>query len=328
MNSPDSVTYYLGVDGGQSHTTALIADEGGRLLGRGQGGPSNHTRAPGGRARLESAVRDSVGRALQSAGLMSHKDIRSIRFHSAHLALTGEPEGKLEVVQEVLKADLLAVDHDAPAALAGATAGEDGIIVLAGTGSVAFGTWRGQPVRIGGRGYLFADEGSAFAMSKTAVARAIRCEDRNLDLGELRTLLLSFFQKHNARDIAEDFYIDRISRDQLAAFALPLCELAERGNRSALEILEAAAQDLSEMAEAAAARLGAENEKIRVSFGGGVFKSTIVQVRFTSLVKSRLCRAEIAAPHFGADVGALLLAYRLAGTEITTELIETLRASM
>lgn len=120
--------YFLGVDGGQSHTRALVADNQGRILGRGQAGPSNHTREPGGRARLNQALTQAVGAALQEAALLKRQPIAEFKFVSAYLALTGEPEDKLEIVRELLRADQLVVDHDAPGALAGALAGAEGVI--------------------------------------------------------------------------------------------------------------------------------------------------------------------------------------------------------
>ena len=60
---------FLGVDGGQSSTTAVIGDETGRILGSGRGGPCNHVGKAEGRERFLNAMRESVGRACQSAGL-------------------------------------------------------------------------------------------------------------------------------------------------------------------------------------------------------------------------------------------------------------------
>ena len=157
--------YFLGIDGGQSHTTALIADGRGNILGVGQAGASNHTRAPGGRARLTNAVNQAVGAALQQAGLVglpTDENVAAFKFTGAHLALTGEPQDKIGIVSELLQAETLRVGHDAAGALLGAYMGGTGILVLAGTGSVACGETEDtkqlrQYARIGGRGYLFAN---------------------------------------------------------------------------------------------------------------------------------------------------------------------------
>ena len=59
---------YLGIDGGQTQTKAVVADASGHVLGRGIGGPSNHVEAPGGRDRLRAGVTDSTNAALREAG--------------------------------------------------------------------------------------------------------------------------------------------------------------------------------------------------------------------------------------------------------------------
>jgi N-acetylglucosamine kinase-like BadF-type ATPase len=61
--------YFLGIDGGQSSTTALIGDETGRVLGVGRAGPCNHAAAGEGRRKFIAAVTESVSQARDSAGL-------------------------------------------------------------------------------------------------------------------------------------------------------------------------------------------------------------------------------------------------------------------
>jgi N-acetylglucosamine kinase-like BadF-type ATPase len=126
--------YFLGVDGGQSGTIALIGDETGRVLGSGSGGPCNHAAASEGRARLEGAVRESVGAACREAGLES-----SPRFEAACFGMSGGPEDKRAILETLVDTGYLIVTTDAAIALAGATASGNGLIVIAGTGSMAFG---------------------------------------------------------------------------------------------------------------------------------------------------------------------------------------------
>ena len=63
--------FFLGVDGGQSSTTALIGDATGRIVGVGRGGPCNHATAEEGRDRLQRAVSESVSQACAAAGFDS-----------------------------------------------------------------------------------------------------------------------------------------------------------------------------------------------------------------------------------------------------------------
>lgn len=326
----DYEEYYLGIDGGQSHTTALIGDANGFIVGRGLSGPSNHTRSPDGRERLERAVSESVSDALREAELMTRGSIGDFYFHSAHLAMTGEPEGKLEVIEQILSAEHLVVGHDAPGALSGALAGQTGIIVLSGTGSVAYGEMQVNQnsiwqARVGGHGYLFGDDGSGFWIGKESLRLALHLEDRDSSEGEaFRTALLTHFKRDSLKAIAEDFYADLITRDQLASFTLRVDRLARQGDEIAVSFLQQAATDLAELAEATALKLGATRRRVQVSYSGGIFNSKLLLRQFKSRVKELLPKAQVVAPHYGPDIGALLLAYRNAEKKITRQLLKNL----
>ena len=318
--------YFLGIDGGQSHTTALIADGNGRILGQGSAGASNHTRAPGGRERLIAAVTKSVSEALENAGLLKKPSksktpngLADFKFASAHLAMTGEPEDKVEIVNDLLRADQLFVGHDAPAALAGALAGREGVIVLAGTGTVACGeTAGGKFAQVGGHGYMFGDEGGAFSIAKDALSVALMMEDCGRPMA-LSKELLAHFKRPTLKAIAEDFYAGELSRDRLASFAVRVDKLAKRKDPAAIEILDVAGEALAAMAVSCVNRL--ELFKGKISFGGGVFKNRLVRDVFEEIVMAELPDVEIAAPQFGPEIGALLLAYRQAGKKITPPLL-------
>ncbi len=69
--------YFLGVDGGQSSTTALIGDESGRVLGMGRGGPCNHVSAAEARAKFMGAIGGCVSQAREAAGLPADTHFRA-----------------------------------------------------------------------------------------------------------------------------------------------------------------------------------------------------------------------------------------------------------
>src|ERR1044072_2127125 len=105
---------FLGVDGGQSGTTAIIGDETGRILGSGEAGPCNHATAAEGRAKLERAIRGSVGAACEEAGL----EVAAVQFEGACFGMSGGPEDKHEIITSILKTTQLFMTNDAVAALA------------------------------------------------------------------------------------------------------------------------------------------------------------------------------------------------------------------
>ncbi|CAN5635307.1 hypothetical protein BH24ACI1_BH24ACI1_21610 [soil metagenome] len=178
---------FLGVDGGQSHTEAVIADENGNVLASGFGGASNHAEHPGGRERLRNAILNSVGEALKNANL---PPVEKTIFTAAHFGMTGGADYKEEIINETVTAEHLIVGHDAPTALFGATAGEPGIVVVAGTGSVIYGeNKRGETTKIGGLGYLFSDEGSGFWLALQTIRLAIKEQDGLLEPAGLEQLV-------------------------------------------------------------------------------------------------------------------------------------------
>ncbi|HVF26838.1 MAG TPA: BadF/BadG/BcrA/BcrD ATPase family protein [Pyrinomonadaceae bacterium] len=317
---------YLGVDGGQSHTEAVVADGDGNIIGRGRAGPSNHAEQPGGRERLRHAVVESVGRALEAAG---ESPISETKFVAAHCAMTGGAEFKEEIISSVLRARHLKVGHDAPAALAGAMAGEPGIIMIAGTGAVAYGeNSRGENARAGGWGHLFGDEGSAYWMAKEGVRRAMMAEDSLTGRTDLQRLALMHFQKASLRALALSVYGEEISRDQLATFAETVHAAALAGDTASHNIISEAARSLAALAGVVINKLYSDSESARVACVGGVFRGGLARASFAAVLNEKTPNAGIVEPRFDPPTGALLLAYRAAGLNLSDELLSNLSESV
>ena len=141
--------YVLGVDGGQTSTLAVVATEDGELLAAGRGGPANHLDEPGGPERLRRSLDDAIGHALDAAGL------RGQRIAAACFGMTGSGALVPTIIPSIVAVDKLRVENDAVTALAGATVCRPGVVVISGTGSVAFGAdERGERVAVGGWGYI------------------------------------------------------------------------------------------------------------------------------------------------------------------------------
>lgn len=300
---------FLGVDGGQSSTTALIGDETGSVLGIGRGGPCNHAAADEGRARLERAVRESVAAACAQAGV----DPLSVHFESACMGMSGGPDDKRDILSALLRTGRLTVVTDAEIALSGATETGQGIIVIAGTGSIAFGRNElNRTVRAGGWGYIFGDEGSAFDLVRLAVRAALRMEEGWGPATALRQSLLVATGAADSNDLLHRFYAPEWPRDRVALLAPLIDEAAGSADSVALEILNSAAQQLAALAASVRAQLWKPEASVDIAYSGGVFRSQRLTERFRLLVElgsANHCGPVLQSP----AVGALLEAYRKVG---------------
>ena len=301
--------YFLGVDGGQSSTIALIGDETGRVLGSGSAGPCNHVRVGDGREKFVGAVVGCVLAACLKAGL----DAGRLRFESACLGFSGGPDDKRAIVEEIVPADRIFVTTDAWIALSGATAGAPGIITMAGTGSISFGrNAGGQTARAGGWGYVFGDEGGAFDIVRQAVRALLRAEEGWGLPTSLHRKLMSATGASNANELVHLLYTSDFPRDRVASFATLVDEAVLEGDAVARQIVHTAAQQLATITAAVREQLFREGEVVRVAYAGGTFRNTLLAERFRALVEMDVdCKC--GPPQHKPAMGALIEAWQAAG---------------
>jgi N-acetylglucosamine kinase-like BadF-type ATPase len=297
---------FLGVDGGQSSTTALIGDEHGHILGRGLGGPCNHAIAAEGRAKLERAVSASVATACVEANL----DAATVHFAAACFGMSGGPDDKQAILASLLRADRLIVTHDAAIALSGATTAGQGIVTIAGTGSIAFArNAAGQTARAGGWGYVFGDEGGAFDIVRQALRAALRMEEGWGPPTLLHQALLDATASPSANHVLHLFYTPDWPRSRVAALASLVDTAAAEGDAVALRVLENAAQELALLTASVRGQLWQPGQAVEVAYTGGVFASQRLLERYRMLVELEAGN-RCAAPLHGPAEGALLEAIR------------------
>jgi N-acetylglucosamine kinase-like BadF-type ATPase len=301
--------YFLGIDGGQSSTTAMLGDRDGRVVGFGQGGPCNHVEGPGGREKFINAIEACVSQAAPS---ISREDI-----HALCGGFSGGPHDKQQLLAEMFPASQVFVTTDATIALAGATAGEPGVIVIGGTGSIAFGRNAfGETARAGGWGYVFGDEGGGFDITRQALRACLRAEE---GWGPPTTLAQSFLEATGAtsmNDLLHRFYTTAWPRPKIAALSKLVDAAAESGDQIAQGILHSAAHELAGYTSAVRGKLFHANEPARIAWIGGVFRSARLLSRFRTLLE--IDEANTCAPPIhGPAAGALLEAYRNAGVTVS-----------
>ncbi len=304
------------MDGGQSHTRAVVGDASGAVIGGGTAGPANCTGEEGSGEKLQRAVSNAVGEALDRTG----RKLADTRFAAACFGLSGGPASKRAVIASVISAQRLEIVGDAEIALLGGLGGEPGIVVIAGTGSMAFGkNAAGKTSRAGGWGYVFGDEGGAFGIVRQALRAALRQGEGWGPETALTDVLLKECEARNVNELMHRFYTKELTRDRIASLAPLVDHAASEGDGVAAEILRGAVECLQELAIAVRKKLYDIKEAVPIVPVGGVFRSPFVADKFRTRVDAEE-NTSVVQPKFEPVMGALMRAYQLVGIDGQTAL--------
>ncbi len=309
--------WVLGLDGGGTRTVALVANEKGRVLGRGESGPSSHHTA--GMARAAEAVHRAVGEALEDAGLVPQA------LSAAFFALVGadRPMDRQVMASAIARLGLhcpVRVEHDSVAALAGATEGKPGVVVMAGAGSIAYGEDpSGNAARAGGYGPILGDEGSGYDIGRRALIAVLRAEDGRSPATVLTERIKRRFMLDRMTDLIHLVYGSPapLDRPEIAALAPMVVEAAREGDAIAREILRVAGRELGLAAAAVLQRLEWEDgSPIPVAGVGEIFSAgNLLTLPMQQVIQSACPQAQMMQAKHTPAYGAVLLALRSIGIE-------------
>src|SRR6202789_700481 len=289
---------YAGIDGGQSSTIAVVLDARGTLLGRGTAGPSDHVDEPANTQRAAQACESALAAALAAAQLPAGTEPDAVV-----IGLSGY-EGSWYGREPAFGHAVVRYKHDSVIALAGAIRDRPAAVVIAGTGSVAYGESANRdPVRAGGYGYLFGDEGSSFAIARTALAGAMHQSDRGVQT-DLGLAALAFFDCPDLRALARAVGLGEIGRPQVASFARVVFDAARLGDPEAGAIVEDAAAALADLAQLIVEQLGhADLPAVPVAFVGGAMDNADLRLAAARRLEAGTPLARVVAPAFEPAVG-------------------------
>jgi N-acetylglucosamine kinase-like BadF-type ATPase len=301
--------YSLGFDGGGTKTECVVLNAEGSVVAEGRSGPSNPLRV-GYDAALRS-LSEAAAEALKTAGLHTN------RITGVCAGLAGA--GRRNVIRRVLvflaQEFPRAVAHvttDFEIALeAGAGAGP-GVVLIAGTGSAAFGrNAAGETARVGGYGPWVGDEGSAFEIGRRAVGAVARARDQAAPVTLLTEMIPAALDCPDWDELAE-----RIMKnpDEIFPALFPVvAEAADSDDSTAKEILFTSAIGLGNLVMIVVRRLGMRDQEFPVVKCGGVFgHCKMLDALLDSVVVSGALRAKVSRLDISPAVGAARIASRLA----------------
>ncbi|MGH7341948.1 MAG: N-acetylglucosamine kinase [Candidatus Rokuibacteriota bacterium] len=298
----------VGVEGGGTHTTALAVTLDGSPVAR-RVGAAALIKSPEPAARL-AELESLVRHLIQEAG--SQPPVAAL---CCALAGVGREHVRLAVEQELVRASLadkVSVITDAEAALQDAFGDGPGVLLISGTGSIAWGRdAQGRPARVGGWGILLGDEGSGYAMGLAALRAIARADDGRAQTTALTSVILARFALQAPSDLIA--WTDNATKAQIAAIAPAVLTVADRDDTAAT-IVNQAADALVSHLSALLVRLAPWTEPPRVALAGGTlaagraFRSVVERV-----IREREPGCLILTSEIDGARGATAFARKLAG---------------
>jgi N-acetylglucosamine kinase-like BadF-type ATPase len=259
--------YVLGIDAGGTKTVCYLADERGQVVGEGRGSGANlHAH---GELEVEKVVYDVIEQAIGD---------RAILPAAVCLAIAGvDRDDDNRIVRSMLRrlgfrSHALTV-NDALAALIAGVGDDPGVVLIAGTGSIAYGVNAdGYAARAGGWGFILGDEGSGYWIGRRALAAVMREGDGRGTRTRLTPLVLEHFELARLDGLVREVYDQGANRQAVAALG-PLVERARaEGDVVASEILRTAGEELTRAAGSVIERLQMRGQPFRTVLSGGMFR--------------------------------------------------------
>jgi glucosamine kinase len=303
------VHHYLGIDGGGTKTTCAVGDET-RLIAAATAGPSNIVRV--GERQVRESLHQAVYQACAASGITPGQVVRTC------IGGSGAARPELAAMVRGILAEILTtpidVVGDMEIALQAAFGDDPGAIVIAGTGSIAYGRDRtGKTLRAGGWGFEIGDEGSAHWIGRAAVSAVLRASDREGDHAASSAL---------AKALCGAWGVSTLSDLARAANSVPPPDFAAlfrtvvaSEDELAREVLKRAGRELAEVAAVVIRRLFCEDEQapVPVAMIGGVFRHAApVREAFYNELQVRAPRARLVPQVVEPVEGALRMARKAA----------------
>lgn len=307
---------FLGVDGGGTKTHFVLIDRDGNLIASHEGPSSYH---------LEIGIdglRDVLTQGLATLFGQAGADGSAIAHAFFGLPAYGE-DSMAQVLLDTIPEPLLGhrryrCGNDMVCAWAGSLGGEDGINIVAGTGSIAYGERHGRSARAGGWGEVFGDEGSAYWIAVQGLNTFTRMSDGRLPRGQLHAAFRTALGLGTDLDLCAKV-MNANTRGSIAAMSQLVTRAAHDGDICAIRIFDDAARELAAVVEAVRHALEFEpGEAILLSYSGGVFNAgALILGPLQRHLEAQSGAYRLTAPVATPSIGAAIYAAKLAAQPIS-----------
>lgn len=303
----DFKRYVIGIDGGGTKSHALLVGMDGAVVAESSGGPTH----------LQTVGVPQASRVLfeMISECSSKVPIEPESLQSVVLGIAGagrasdrtELVGGLSAYALKKKFPLknITVETDARIALEAAFAGGAGIVVIAGTGSIAlYRTEEGKILRAGGWGHILGDEGSGYSVARDAIAAVLRTHDGRAERTLLTQKAFEHFSVASIDELVMKIYHDRTD---IASFAPKVFDAVVERDRVAHLLIVKNANELSDLVRVLTMQVP-PRKKLPVALMGGLLESDNT---YSKLVREKIVHSLpqvlVQKPKFPAAFGAAII---------------------
>jgi len=294
----------VGVDAGGTTTQAVVSEN---------GAPAGSAEGPGANATtlgVDDAA-DAIVGVLRKA--LEHRKPAAIVVGAAGAGRAGVAGALEALIGSAFANCRVAAGDDAAIALRAAIPAGPGIVLIAGTGSIAYAENGERRARVGGLGYLAGDEGSAYALGMAAVRLYGRVLDGRAKGDETTDLVARALDAPDRDAYLRVLYDAPLVPAVIAALAPGVIAFAGAGNRVATKLVQTTASDLGDLLRDAARATGLKDASPSVALAGGLFaENSLLSYLLELRIINELPGASILRGGDGAAIGALRLAEQLA----------------
>jgi N-acetylglucosamine kinase-like BadF-type ATPase len=275
-----SAVHVVGIDAGGSKTVCQLGDADGNVLRESRGPGANLQSA--GELEVEKVLHDVLSEVLTD---VAHAPA-AMCLGMAGVDRPADGQTVQGILRRLCRGTRTLVVNDALVALEAGAPGQPGVVLIAGTGSIAYGRDdSGRAARAGGWGHVLGDEGSGFWLGRQAIRAVLRAFDHRGPATSMAAPIMAHFGVARAQDLVRPIYDEGMRPRAIAAIAPIVGEAADHGDAVATRIIDVGVGELAGSAISVAKRLDLTSGSFALPLAGGIFRSV---PRVRSLVLARL----------------------------------------
>jgi len=302
--------FVIGIDAGGTKTVCQLADRDGRILAEARGPGANLQHA--GAAQVERVLQHVIGEVSTGVGQAP----AVVCLGMAGVDRAADQAVVRAILSRVAPRSQVVVVNDALIALEAGLPGAPGVVVIAGTGSIAYGRNRdGRAARAGGWGPLLGDEGSGYWMGRQALRAVVRAADGRGPYTQLTARVLTHFGVARSQDLVRAIYHGTVEPATVAAIAPHVEAAAAQSDEIALSLIDTGARELGLAALSVCHALRLSHGPVILA--GGMFNAAPrLRQRVAAHLTGRWPSMVVRPLHGEPTAGAVSLALAAAGDSL------------